>query len=131
MDLVRNTELPLKEFESIYKYNLSPHLKGLWCETLVALYLQSLGWTLVAHRKKISGIEIDLIFKTKKKQFVFFEIKSKGSHFMSEWRWSYAQKNKFEYVLNQSLGKYPHMTIFGVLCVVDFNKLSFYHLDEV
>lgn len=102
----------------------------MWCELIVGLYLESLGWSLVAHRKKISDIEVDLIYKTKKKQIVLVEVKSIKSHFMSQWRWSYSQKNKFEYVLSRMTVKYPQTEIFGVLAMVDFNKLSFYHLDE-
>ncbi len=84
----------------------------------------------MAHRKKISDIEIDLIFKTKKKQMVLLEIKSTSSHYMSEWRWSYSQKNKFEYVILKLASKYPQTEILGLFAMVDFNKLSFYHLDE-
>ena len=130
LDLARNIELPLKEFASLYTSNLNSHIKGLWCENLVAIYLNSKKWRLLSHRKKIKSIEIDLIFRTPKNQIVLIEVKSMNSMQKAIPRWSHGQQRKFTYVMEQLNVSLKHEEIYGLLALVEYNRLSFFYLDE-
>jgi Holliday junction resolvase-like predicted endonuclease len=121
------------------------HIKGLWCETLVSIYLNSKNWKLVSHRKKIGSVEIDLVFKTPKGQMVLLEVKSvsssktiwgggcfksMGAAQLLNHRWGYSQKQNFQKVLESLICKYPYTEIYGVLALVDYNEINFYFFDE-
>lgn len=95
------------------------------------MFLNSKGWQLLSHRKVVGFVEIDLVFKTPKGQMVLVEVKSSSKGFFSTFRWQRDQKNKFLKVLESLTIKYPQTEIYGVLAFVDYNKLSFFYMDEL
>jgi Holliday junction resolvase-like predicted endonuclease len=84
----------------------------------------------VSHRKKLGTTEIDLIFKTPRDQLVLIEIKSSTFYHLSAFRWGESQRRKFFGVLSHLTTKYPHSEIYGVIAMVDYNKIDFYYMDE-
>jgi Holliday junction resolvase-like predicted endonuclease len=68
--------------------------KGLWGEDCVLEYFKSNDFEFVQKRKKIFGVEIDLIFK-KENIFYFVEVKCLGENSSLEGRWPRRQKQRF------------------------------------
>lgn len=133
LDLVRNIDSPLEVFESFAKQNRNSHCRGLIAELLViAVLTQKKHYQLLHHRKKIAGTEIDLIFKTPNRHFVLVEVKSRGgSSMFMPYRWSYSQKERFKKALSSLQSKSPQAQIWGLLALVDSQRVEFLYLDEV
>jgi Holliday junction resolvase-like predicted endonuclease len=68
--------------------------KGLWGEDCVVEYLLKKNFEFIQKRKKIFGVEIDLLFK-KDEIFYFVEVKCLGEHSSLEGRWPRRQKQRF------------------------------------
>lgn len=68
--------------------------KGLWGEALVLEYFLARDFEFIQKRKKIFGVEIDLLFK-KTNIFYFIEVKCLGEHSSLEGRWPRRQKQRF------------------------------------
>ena len=45
-------------------------------------------------------------------------------------RWSHGQQRKFTYVMEQLNVSLKHEEIYGLLALVEYNRLSFFYLDE-
>jgi Holliday junction resolvase-like predicted endonuclease len=104
------TEEPSKEYEST-SYN-----KGIWGEECVIKYFLSKNYEFLQKRKKIFGVEIDLLFK-KDDIFYFVEVKCLGKNSSLETRWPKRQKARFlsvAKVLSES-SKFNSRFIFAVV----------------
>ena len=74
--------------------------RGEFCENLVAQYFIQKGLTLLAQRRKIAKVEVDLVFESKPGQVIICEVKSVSSwEGFVQTRISFKQRQRLERVV--------------------------------
>ncbi|MBX7232067.1 MAG: YraN family protein [Bdellovibrionales bacterium] len=89
------------------------------CEVLVAEYLEKQGWSLIKHRHRVGGVELDLILRKKttiierfkkKSSLLVVEVKSYSNPVWLEYRVSPAQLNRLRFALHLLIeGDFPNL----------------------
>lgn len=104
--------------------------RGLKSEEIVIQELESKRYQLLFRRKKIWGVEFDLIFEKDDVKYLI-EVKSLGPRSSLENRWPWRQKSRF-YKVAQIISENPKYNAQFKLAVVHANsKIDFYSFEEI